>query len=354
MHRAWRLRAPGGSTKRMSAIAQRLVTRWYDDRPAPLWLLPLEALFRAVVVARRWAYAHGVLPSVRLPAPVVIVGNLTLGGTGKTPLVLWLAQALLRRGRHPGIALRGYGAAAARGIARVPAAGDAAQFGDEAVMLARRSGVPVAVGADRVGAARLLLQDGVDFVLADDGLQHYRLQRDVEIAVVDSRRAFGNGHCLPAGPLREPPARLARVDAIVVQDSGAGPPPLGRESLSMRLQVTGAVALMGGAERPLADFAGQRVHAIAGIGHPERFFDSLRAAGLQPIGHPHPDHAPLRCSDVEFGDELPVLMTEKDAVKCTGFAGPQHWYVRVDAQLSESDAQRLLAIVMRAAAGDRG
>jgi tetraacyldisaccharide 4'-kinase len=206
---------------------------------------------------------------------------------------------------------------------------DPAQVGDEPALIAIRTGVPVAVGANRPAAARLLLDEGVDVVIADDGLQHYALARDVEVCVVDGARRLGNGRLLPAGPLREAASRLGEVDFVVCN----GGQPRANE-IPMRLVADAAVSLAGDAMRkPLAAFAGCRVHAVAGIGHPQRFFDTLRGFGIDVIGHSFPDHHRYVSSDLAFGDDLPVLMTEKDAVKCRGFAGANRWAVPGAAEL---------------------
>jgi tetraacyldisaccharide 4'-kinase len=330
----------------MSAWLERVVVaRWYGAERAPPWLLPLEALFRAATAARRFAYRRGLLRVVRVDIPVVVVGNVTVGGTGKTPLVLWLASALRERGWRPGIVSRGYGGRGVRGAVRVRAGSEVELVGDEALLIARRSGCPVAVGRDRVAAAALVASDGADIVLADDGLQHYALARDVEVAVLDGERGLGNGHCLPAGPLREPASRLSEVDAVVVHGDANGVQRWARGALPMQMHVRGVRALASATQRTLESFAGERVHALAGIGNPRRFFASLRACGLDVVAHPFPDHARLRREDIVFGDGLAVLMTEKDAVKCARFAGPEHWYVSVDAVLAPADAERLLALV---------
>jgi tetraacyldisaccharide 4'-kinase len=335
-----------------AALERRLVARWYGKRAA-LWLLPLEAVYRAVTALRRALYRCGVLRTERVAAPVVIVGNLTVGGTGKTPLVLWLAEHLRARGWQPGIASRGYGGEGMRRAMRVLPQSDPDLVGDEALLIAQRSGCAVAIGADRPAAARLLLDAGADLVLGDDGLQHYALARDVEIVVVDGQRGFGNDHCLPAGPLREPRTRLASVDAVVVQGlpEGSALPVAG--ALPMQLKTVGVFPLAGGPPVALESFGGQRVHALAGIGNPERFFAALRARGVDVVPHAFPDHTRFRRDDIRFADELPVLMTEKDAVKCARFAGPQHWYVRVDAVLAPADAERLIALVTRVVEGAR-
>lgn len=290
-------------------------------------LLPLSVLYCAVVRLRRSGYQRGWLHTTRLPIPVLVIGNLTVGGTGKTPLVLHLAQRLRAQGWTPGILTRGYGGAARHWPQMVTAASDPAQVGDEAVLLARRSGCVVIAAPQRVAAGQLAWRHGCDIVLTDDGLQHYQLARDVEIALIDGERGFGNGHCLPAGPLREPPSRLASVD-LLLYHGGSG------DGLHMRL-LAGAVVNVRQPEltRPLAAFHGQRVLAVAGIGSPARFFAQLTAAGVAIEPRPYPDHHPFTAAEIAAWPPLPVLMTEKDAVKCAAFAGADHWFLAVDAEL---------------------
>jgi tetraacyldisaccharide 4'-kinase len=332
----------------MSVRRGRLFPTWWLHRGPRVWaLLPLTGLFRALVALRRGAFALGLRRVVRLPVPVIVIGNILVGGTGKTPLVLWTVLRLRSLGRRPGIVLRGYGGESRDWPRRVGPDADARALGDEPVLLARRSGCPVAAGPDRVAAARLLLADGeCDVIVADDGLQHYRLGRDAEIAVIDAARGLGNGHCLPAGPLREPPSRLRGCDLVV---ASGGPHPLAACHFSLRM--TAARPLVGdAAECPLGDFAGEPVHAIAGIGRPERFFEALRALGLAVIAHPFPDHHCFAPDDIRFDDRLPVLMTEKDAVKCTPIADRRHWLVPAEAQLGEAARAALDAVLERALA----
>ncbi|HEX5960805.1 MAG TPA: tetraacyldisaccharide 4'-kinase [Rhodanobacteraceae bacterium] len=313
------------------SISGFLQQRWYEDRPPAWWTLPPAALYGGVTGLRRRLYRGGVLQARRLPVPVLVVGNLTAGGAGKTPLVIALVEALRARGCRPGIVSRGYG-----GMARVPmqlaVQPDPAVVGDEPALIRLRTGAPVAVGAKRYAAARLLLGDDVDVVIADDGLQHYALVRDIEVCVVDGVRRFGNGRLLPAGPLREPEARLHGVDFIVCN---GGEPRAGE--IPMSLSMGDAVALAGPARsQPLLAFAGRRVHAVAGIGHPPRFFDALRGLGMDVVEHPFPDHHRYTRDDFGFaGDGLPVMLTEKDAVKCGAFARPDWWSVPVSARLPD-------------------
>jgi tetraacyldisaccharide 4'-kinase len=314
---------------------------WYERAAPPWWLLPLSLIYEAVVVSRRRFYA--MRKPTRVSLPVVVVGNLSVGGTGKTPLVCWLVARLADLGFKPGVVTRGYGGSA--GSIRLAAPSDApGVVGDESVLLARRSSVPVAIGRDRPAASQLLVNAGCDVIVSDDGLQHYALARDCEIVVIDGDRLFGNGRLLPAGPLRENRSRLAAADAVVVNGGRA----LLGGALSMRLEAKRALSLIGGAVKRLDEFAGHSVHAVAGIGNPQRFFNMLRARGIEVTGHPLPDHARLQASDISFADGLPVLMTEKDAVKCELIAGPQHWYVPVTASFTEAESDALLKIVTQA------
>jgi tetraacyldisaccharide 4'-kinase len=301
-------------------------------------LYSLSLVYGAVTAARRAAYGHGTVKAVRIAVPVVVIGNVYVGGTGKTPLVLWLARFLRAHGRQPGIVSRGYGGRAAAPI-EVTARSDPADVGDEPLLIARRSGCPVWIGRNRVAAAQALLaaRPECDVVISDDGLQHYRLARDVEIAVVDGERGLGNGLLLPAGPLREPASRLDSVDAVIVnrgtRESAFTPSARG----SAR---TFAMTLRGARFYNLTDpahevgpeyFQGRRVHAIAGIGNPPRFFAHLEALGIAFEAHAFADHHAYRAADLHFGDADAVLMTEKDAVKCAAFARPVHWVLPVDA-----------------------
>lgn len=315
---------------------------WYEGHPAGALLLPLGWLFGVGVRLRQWLYRIRLLPTVEVARPVIVVGNVSAGGTGKTPLTLWLALQLRSSGVRPGIVLRGYGGSA-RAPRLIAADASVAEVGDEALLLARRSGCPVAIGADRVAAARLL-EDKVDLIIADDGLQHLRLGRVAEIVVIDGDRRFGNRRLLPAGPLREPLRRLAEVDALVVNGERVVD-----QEIPMSLTATDAVALTDGAQRALRHFAPGPVHALAAIGNPGRFFRMLEAQGLRVIPHALPDHYRLQREDLDFGDLLPVLMTEKDAVKCESFAQRRYWFVPVDAVLDAEEGSELLDLVLRRA-----
>jgi tetraacyldisaccharide 4'-kinase len=316
---------------------------WYGGVPPRWWMMPLSALYGAISKIRRSAYSLRLARSTHLPCPVVVVGNLTVGGTGKTPLVCWLAGQLIELGFRPGVVSRGYGGAS-RAARLVQASDHSDQVGDEAILLARRSRAPVATGRNRPAAAQLLINAGCDVIVSDDGLQHYALQRDCEIVVIDGDRRFGNGRLLPAGPMRETQARLRHVDAVVVNGGDAE-----RDgALRMRLLATGAVAMKYGTSKPLREFSGRPVHAVAAIGNPQRFFAMLRAVGISVIEHALPDHAKLGIDDISFADDLPVLMTEKDAVKCRDIAGPHHWYVPVNVAFAPGDAEKLRSIVAMA------
>lgn len=327
---------------------------WYGRAPAArglsALLAPLGWLYCALSELRAAAYARGWLASFDAGVPVIVVGNLSVGGTGKTPLVGWLAGHLLERGLRPGIAARGYGAeASARSapVRLVPPGADPAVYGDEPVLLAADARVPVVVGRDRVAACRALVQHGCDLVITDDGLQHYRLRRCCEILVVDGERGHGNRRCLPAGPLREPVRRAARTDLAIA--TGGGQPGVA----ALRLAPAAAVSLTEPARtRPLAAFAGTRLVAVAGIGNPGRFFRMLEAVGLSVDARAYPDHHRFTPADVADWGSGPVLMTEKDAVKCRrlpvlrGTRGPELWAVPVSAVPAPAfvaDLDRLLA-----------
>jgi tetraacyldisaccharide 4'-kinase len=328
------------------ALIDTLESAWYGNGRVPWWAWPLATLYGAVIRLRSGLYLAGWLASVRLPVPIIVIGNLSVGGTGKTPLTLAVVEALRSRGYSPGVVSRGYG-----GSQREPLllgdTPDPARVGDEPCLI-RTSGVPVAVGRDRPAAARLLLEAGCNVLVADDGLQHYALARDVEICVIDGVRRFGNGRLLPAGPLREPLSRLRRVDLRVCNGGVAAD-----GEYPMQLRGGDVVALCDGQQQSLASFKGQRVHAVAAIGNPQRFFASLRGADIELIEHAFADHHAFAPADLNFNDDLPVLMTDKDAVKCQRFAQPHWWRVPVRAELPTSFHEALtvrIRMVSRASA----
>ncbi len=312
-----------------------LEATWYQRHPVRWLLLPVSLVYFLIMVVRRACYRRGWLKSIRMPVPVIVVGNITVGGTGKTPLVIWLVEHLRQRGHRPGIVSRGYRGRSTQWPRRVGPDSNPSEVGDEPVLLAQRLNCPIVAGPSRVAAAQALLAgSGVDIIVSDDGLQHYALARDIEISVIDAQRRLGNGLLLPAGPLREPKQRLDEVDCVLLNGGAAS-------ELAMNLRVVEATRLDGGGSRPLSDFSGQSVLGLAGIGNPDRFFSTLRAAGLQVTQRAFPDHHQFQPADIAAPDNMDVIMTEKDAVKCRSFAGPRHWYVRVEAELSAS-AQALL------------
>ncbi len=321
-----------------------LERHWYRITFLHLILLPLSMLFLLLAASRRALYRSGLLHTEKLPVPVIVIGNITVGGSGKTPLTLWLAQQLLEQGWHPGIISRGYAGDSSMPL-EVLYGSDPARVGDEAVLMAQRKLCPVWVGCDRAAVARALLaaHPECDVILSDDGLQHYRMRRDVEIAVVDGMRRFGNGFLLPAGPLRELPSRLHQVDAVVINGGAAS-------NHEYRMDLAGSMfrnLLNPESERSAADFRGLCLHAIAGIGHPQRFFAHLNELGLMVQAHPFPDHHRFIPADLDISDADAILMTEKDAVKCTRFATEKCWVLRVDAQVDPALTQHILERIAR-------
>ncbi len=331
-------------------FGERLLQAWYQGHPALKLLWPLEAAYRRVVNRKRADFLQGRTPTYRAPVPVIIVGNITVGGTGKTPLILWLIEYCRAQDLRVGVVSRGYGARPETLPWSVGASDSAEHAGDEPLLIVQRTGVPMVIAPQRAQAVQQLLSEHeLDLVLSDDGLQHYGLARDLELVLIDEARGLGNQRCLPMGPLREPLQRLSTVDAVLIngaqQDTQAG--------FAMHLQPTQLVHVRTGRLEPLSYFpAGQRMHAVAGIGNPQRFFNTLNSLGWQALAHPFADHAEFNAQDLDFADDLPVLMTEKDAVKCRTFAGDHCWYLQVAAQPSPAFAQwfaqqlkRLLTVV---------
>ncbi len=319
-------------------LARWALAIWYKESFIGLLLLPLSIVFGWIVKLRRFLYRRGVLKSYSLPVPVIVVGNISVGGTGKTPLIIWLARLLKELGYRPGIISRGYVGQSDSWPQWVDASSDVNQVGDEAVLIAKNSGCPMAVAPLRIEAATMLLnKSDCNVILSDDGLQHYALNRTIEIAVIDGARRFGNRRCLPAGPLREPISRLQDADFVVVN----GEKSEGHE-FSMRLAGDTVVNLVTGEQKPLQAFKPVNCHALAGIGNPDRFFKLLASAGVSCITHHFPDHYQFQRHDIDFGDDNPVLMTEKDAVKCGSLANKQHWYLPVQAILETGFAEQLL------------
>lgn len=310
---------------------------WYGSTPVPAYAWMLSKVYGAMTGWRSALYRRGWLRTQKAGVPVIVVGNFTAGGSGKTPLVIALVKRLRDAGWTPGVASRGYGREEARKPRWVEAGSDPRMHGDEAVLIARRTGAKVRVDADRVAAARMLAKAGCDIVICDDGLQHLRLYRDVAIEVIDAARRYGNGQLLPAGPLRELPASAKSPDFKVVNyGTVVDVPDAVLGEWPMRQVFGHPFPLHGHRARPFADFVGRRVHAIAGIGHPDRFFDLLRAQGLGVVPHPFPDHHDYTPEDFHFSSDLPVFMTEKDAVKCARFSPDDSWCVAIEARLPEA------------------
>ncbi len=331
------------------SFADRLQRAWYEGHPALALLAPLEMLYRRVVTAKRKRFISGVIDCYRAPVPVVVVGNITVGGTGKTPLILWLIEHCQRRGLKVGVVSRGYGARPPEYPWRVEPEHSAAEVGDEPLLIAQRTNVPVMIDPDRSRAVRKLLElELLDLILSDDGLQHYRLGRDLELVLIDAARGLGNQRCLPAGPLREPLERLESVDAVLINGAQVDSP----SGFAFALQPSKLIELSTGQVWPLGHFpAGQRMHAVAGIGNPQRFFTTLEALHWRPIPHAFADHARYSLEQLSFSPELPLVMTEKDAVKCRAFALPGWCYLQVQAEPSaafvtwfDSQLDRLLPV----------
>jgi tetraacyldisaccharide 4'-kinase len=322
-------------------ISRWLQDAWYKEMYISTWLVPLSMIYHDIVRLRRSLYRNGVLKTTRLPVPVVIVGNITVGGTGKTPLLIWMANFLQQEGFRPGIISRGYAAESNEKPRRVLPDSLASEVGDEPVLIALHTHCPLVVCRNRSVAGKMLLSHfDCNVILSDDGLQHYALERDIEIAVIDGQRRFGNGYCLPAGPLRESVDRLTEVDLVIVN----GQPEQSNEK-SMALVPADAINLSSGENRPLSSFAGQPCHALAGIGNPDRFFNLLQDLGLDITAHAFPDHHDFQREEINFADRRPVLMTEKDAVKCREIADHQHWFVPVTAQPDNVFTEQFLTLL---------
>ncbi|WP_236186855.1 tetraacyldisaccharide 4'-kinase [Pseudomonas protegens] len=314
------------------ALSDRLLNAWYNGHPALKLLRPLECLYRRVVTGKRQRFLAGEGAIYQPPVPLIVVGNITVGGTGKTPLILWLVEHCQRLGLRVGVVSRGYGAKPAQLPWRVSAEDCAAVAGDEPLLIVQRCGVPLMIDPDRGRAVQALLAaEPLDLILSDDGLQHYRLARDLELVLIDAARGLGNRRCLPAGPLREPAERLQSVDAVLyngaVDDRDEG--------FAFHLKPSVLVNLCSGERRALEHFApGQALHAVAGIGNPQRFFNTLETLHWRPVPHAFADHAQYSAQALTFTPSLPLVMTEKDAVKCRAFAADDWWYLAVDAQPS--------------------
>ncbi|MCY0966423.1 tetraacyldisaccharide 4'-kinase [Parathalassolituus penaei] len=313
-------------------VAARIEHNWYSPSAfGNLWLLPLHALFWMIASARRVWFT--LRPPVDVKLPVIVIGNIAVGGTGKTPLITWLARRGGELGIRVGIVSRGYGSSGGQYPLRVQANTDAAFCGDEPKLLANRLGCPVVVDPDRRRAVESLANE-VDLVLSDDGMQHYRMPRVAEVVVVDHERGFGNGWLMPVGPLREPVERIESVDLVV------------RNGEDFILQPSSLINAASGLEVDFMRLEGRTVHAVAGIGNPQRFFATLRKLGMNPIEHVFADHHPYQPEDLQFGDKHPVVMTEKDWVKCREFVTENSWYLPVEAVLTRKTRQALEALLL--------
>ncbi len=311
---------------------QSLDKYWYDSNLVAWLLLPISWLYCFIVRIRKKLYQFNFKKSFSATKPLVVVGNIAVGGSGKTPLLIALCDYLQSNGYKPGIVSRGYGGSVT-GVKQVSDTDSAKLVGDEPLMIHQRTKLPVVVGADRVAAVEYLLSHNhCDVVLSDDGLQHYRMARALEICVIDSVRGHGNGYCLPAGPLREPLTRLNEVDIVVYSGVSTATP----DQDSYSLAFVGLCHLTTAEKGVMSSFTDKTIHAVAGIGHPARFFQQLRDNGLTIIEHVFPDHHAYEKSDfLDWQDEC-IIMTEKDAVKCERLSLDNAWFVRVEAILSET------------------
>lgn len=341
----------------------RLIEKvWFEDHPAKWWmlplLLPLMVLFAALSFIRRWLYKLGLLTSVKVPVPVVVVGNIGIGGNGKTPVTLYLVEQLTAQGIKVGVVSRGYGSKAPHYPYQVSNESTAEQAGDEPLLIFERTGVNVVIGSDRVAGCRQLVAQGCELIIADDGLQHYRLARDFEFIVVDGKRLFGNGLLIPAGPLRETTSRISTVDCVIVNGESSWQKHLNeitKPVLSMQLSANKVVNVKSGQSIGIDVFLAEylnedhTVNALAGIGDPKRFFNTLEGYGFKLLkAQGFIDHQAFEREDLTpFSTDIPLLMTEKDAVKCASFAQENYWYLPVDAvfekNLSSANVSTVIA-----------
>ncbi|MFT7235204.1 MAG: tetraacyldisaccharide 4'-kinase [Methylophagaceae bacterium] len=315
-----------------------LTDSWYEYQSIRFLLLPFSMVYQIVITLRRLAYRTKIFKQHHVNVPVIIVGNISVGGTGKTPAVIWLATQLKKAGYKPGIISRGYGGHSDHYPQEVRPNSEPKIVGDEPVIISQQTACPMAVAPKRIEAAEYLLKNhDCNVIISDDGLQHYALARDIEIVVVDGTRLFGNRYCLPAGPLREPIVRLRDVDFVILNGGHS------HSQYVMTLNPGQVINVADSAmQKPLDAFKGETIHTIAGIGHPERFFDYLRNAGLTIEPHYFVDHHRFRAIDLHFNDSRPILMTEKDAIKCRAFAMDNMWYIPVKASVNNDLEQHIL------------
>lgn len=333
----------------MKNIKSWLQKQWYQTYLNPLFwpFIPLSLLYCLILSIRKSLYQFGILKRHKFAVPIIVVGNLTVGGTGKTPLVIHIVKLLKQYGFRPGVVSRGYGGSHSKISSTtskplwVYANSDSNEVGDEPLLLAKRLFCPIVISRTRIKAVQSLLDSGqMDVVISDDGLQHEKLHRNIEVMVIDGKKRLGNGWCLPIGPLRESKKRLETVDFIVCNDPIRFDNDIEYDmELRPRMLTNG---LDSSRQENISFFQGKEVHAVAGIGFPDRFFDLLKKYQLKVITHPFPDHYPFKKEDIEFQDDLPVLLTEKDAVKCSGFMTDKHWVLSVDAAVNPLFDMRLL------------
>jgi tetraacyldisaccharide 4'-kinase len=306
---------------------------WYQKSSLLAYLLsPAALLYRAITLGHRNLYRFGIKKTRHFSIPVIVVGNITVGGVGKTPFVIWLANWLKSQGYHPGIVSRGYGGSANQHPQIVTENSDPHWVGDEAILLRYKTQCPMVIAANRPRAVEKLIADfDCNIVISDDGLQHHALARDVEIVIVDAHRKFGNNFCLPAGPLRESTQRLKTVDFVINNGSANE---ISEDYFKIAVNDVYQINNLQN-KLNLQSFANQRVHAVAGIGDPQRFFQQLKHAGIQIIEHAFPDHHGYQKRDLNFDDNLPILMTEKDAVKCRHFVDDRYWCVPINVEVPQ-------------------
>ena len=324
---------------RTSWLQQWLERVWYQNGKGRFLLYPLTALYCAVNQYQRKKQTQN-LPEI--PCPIIVVGNITVGGTGKTPLTIYITQLLQQEGFKPAIITRGYGGKAPTWPQSVKAETNPALVGDEAVLMASRTGVPVYAGANRLESIQQLLErHDVDVIISDDGMQHYKMPRDIQIAVIDASRMLGNEYCLPAGPLREKKERLDTCDFVILNGGEDAKPPW----FNMALQGDTLYNLKTNETVPLAEFKDQTVNAVTGIGNPHRFYKTLEQGGLSLKSHSFADHHAFIESDLNFQDDHPIIMTEKDAVKCKAFGEKSMWVLPVEASLNAAFDNQLMELI---------
>jgi tetraacyldisaccharide 4'-kinase len=331
----------------VSNFSEFVTKSWYQSAYWLYLLWPLYLIYSAVTLLRKYLYKSRIFKSYRAKAPVVVVGNITLGGTGKSPLVAYLVESLKDMGFKPGVVSRGYGAQISQDEVREVSENSlVSEVGDEPLMLKRRVACPIFVSPTRALAVQALEEKGCDIVITDDGLQHYALDRDIEICVFDGERKWGNGYLLPMGPMREPLSRISTTDFVVMNGADWVDPQQPRiAAFRMDLEASNLRSLSNEKNLPLSELKGKKVNAIAGIGNPERFFNTLAMQGLLVESHGFRDHHAYTQSDLSFDGDRPLIMTEKDAVKCQAFNLKEAWYLPVSAKLSGDLATQIVTVL---------